>query len=300
MNTILSKNVEYFLYNHQVPKNFDYFIQAFLLTELNIENKMKNETPNKLQEKFKLYGRIYPIHEVLFALAEYIKFIVLNDSRGNYNIKRGFEYEDNIFYCKQDYCLYLKYIFETLRINVDYSEIEKKLEKDRLVKGDRCYGNLIYEFLQDAILEEIKKIKEKGWIQSGINTIELTKYPKEIYLKQGFEENGEEAFYDIPNEYKDIYIFMKELSNLHSIQHIHNDNKKLKEYNQNLNLYYDLWFTTKYVRAQKRRASEEELKEIETEHKNFYINKGINNIKSLEEKKEQFLQKDSEINEYQI
>lgn len=300
MNTILSKDVDYFLYNHKIPKDFSYLIQSFLMAELNIENKMKNENPNKLQEKFETYGRTYPIHEVLFAMAEYIKFIVLNDSRGNYNIKRGFEYEENIINSKEDYCLYLKYIFDSMGINLDYSKIQKQLGKNRLIKGDRCYGNLIYEFLQDFIFEETKKIKEKGWIQAGTNTIELTKYPKEICSYFGFKKNGIEAYYDIPNENKNIYILMKELNNLHIVQHTHNDKAKIKDYNQNLNLYYDLWFTTKYARAQNRRASKEELNEIKTEYEIFYMNKGINNIQSLETKKAQFLQRDSEIADYEI
>ena len=95
-------------------------------------------------------------------------------------------------------------------------------------------------------------------------------------------------------------IFTKELRNLNSVKHIHNDNKKMLEYQQNLNLYYDLWFTTKYARAQNRRASQEELTEIETEYKRFYINKGIKDVISLEEKKQQFIQKSYEISEYEI
>ena len=77
MEKILSKNVNYFLYNHKIPKDFSYFIQSFLITELHIENKMEEERPKELQEKIEIYGRTYPIHEVLFTLAEYIKFIVL-------------------------------------------------------------------------------------------------------------------------------------------------------------------------------------------------------------------------------
>lgn len=300
MNTILSKDVEYFLYNHQMPKDFSYLIQSFLITELNIENNMEYEKPKELQEKFKVYGRTYPVHEVLFAMAEYIKFIVLNNSRGNYNIKRGFEYEENIINSKEDYCLYLKYIFDSMGINLDYSKIQKQLGKKRLIKGDSRYGNLVYEFLQDPIFEEIKKINENGWIRSGENKIELTKYSRDIYLKQGFKKNGIEAYYDIPNEYKNMYIFIKKLRNLHNIQHIHNDKEKIKSYNQNLKLYYDLWFTTKYVRAQNRRASKEELNEIQAEYERFYMNKGINNIQSLETKKTQFLQIDSEIADYEI
>lgn len=300
MNTILSEKVKYFLYNHQIPKDFSYLIQSFLITELNLENNMKHEEPKKLKEKFKIYGRTYPIHEVLFALSEYIKFIILNDSRGNYDIKRGFEHEENVVNSKEDYCLYLKYIFDAMGINLDYSKIQKQLGKKRLVKGDSRYGNLIYEFLQDPIYEEVKKVKEKGWIQPTENSIALTRCPKEIYLNLGFKKNGIEAYDDIPTEYKGMYVFLKELNNLHSVQHIHNDEKKVKEYSQNLNLYYDLWFTTKYARAQNRRASGEELKEIETEYERFYIKKGIKNIQALEKKKEQFSHRDSEITGYEI
>lgn len=300
MNTILSKNVDCFLYNHKIPKDFSYLIQSFLMTELNIENNMEHDKPKELQKKIKAYGRTYPVHEVLFALAEYIKFIVLNNSRGNYNIKRGFEYEENMINSKEDYCLYLKYIFDAIGINLDYSEIQKQLGKKRLIKGDSRYGNLIYEFLQDSIFEEVKKIKEQGWIRSGTSTIELTKYSKNICIKQGFKKNGVEAYYDFPNEYKNIYFFMKELGNLHTVQHIHNDKSKIDAYSQNLNLYYDLWFATKYARAQNRRASKEELNEIKTEYERFYMNKGIKNIQSLEEKKEQFSQRDSEIIGYEI
>lgn len=57
---------------------------------------------------------------------------------------------------------------------------------------------------------------------------------------------------------------MKELNNLHIVQHTHNDKAKIKDYNQNLNLYY------------------------------------YNNIQSLETKKAQFLQRDSEIADYEI
>lgn len=300
MNTILSEKVKYFLYNHQIPKDFSYLIQSFLITELNLENNMKHEEPKKLKEKFKIYGRTYPIHEILFALSEYIKFIILNDSRGNYDIKRGFEYEENVVNSKEDYCLYLKYIFDAMGINLDYSKIQKQLGKKRLVKGDSRYGNLIYEFLQDPIYEEVKKVKEKGWIQPTENSIALTRCPKEIYLNLGFKKNGIEAYDDIPTEYKGMYVFLKELNNLHSVQHIYNDEKKVKEYSQNLNLYYDLWFTTKYARAQNRRASGEELKEIETEYERFYIKKGIKNIQALEKKKEQFSHRDSEITGYEI
>ena len=45
MNTILSKNVNTILYNHQIPKDFSQFIQSFLIIELGIEMTMKQERP---------------------------------------------------------------------------------------------------------------------------------------------------------------------------------------------------------------------------------------------------------------
>lgn len=300
MNTILSKDINNFLYNHQIPKDFSYFMQSFLITELGIEMNMEQEKPKEFQQKLEVHGRTYPIYEVLSSLTEYIKFIILNNSKGNYNIKRGFEYEENIINSKEDYCLYLKYIFDTMGINLDYSKIQKQLGKKRLIKGDSRYANLIYEFLQDSIFEDVKKMKEKGWIELGSDTIYLTKYQNKLFSNQVFKKNGIEAYYDIPNEYKNIYFLMKELKNLHSVKHINNDKMKIIAYNQNLNLYDDLWFTTKYARAQNRRASKEELKEIETEYERFYMNKGIKHIQPLEEKKVQFLQRDSEITEYEI
>lgn len=295
MNMILSKDIKELLYNHKIPKDFSYFMQSFLITELGIEMKMEQEKPKEFKQKLETHGRTYPIYEVLFTLSEYIKFIILNNSRGNYNIKRGFEYEENIINSKEDYCLYLKYIFDTMGINLDYSKIQKQLGKKRLIKGDNRYANLIYEFLQDSVFEDVKKMKEKGLIELGADTIYLTKYQN-----QTFKKNGIEAYNDIPNEYKKIYILMKELKDLHSVKHINKDKTKMDTHKQNLNLYYDLWYATKYARAQNRRASKEELKEIEAEYERFYINKGIKDIHPLEEKKKQFLQKNYEITEYEI
>ena len=300
MNMILSKNINDFLYNHQIPKDFSYFIQSLLITELGLEMKMRQENSKELQENLTIYGKTYPIHEVLFNMTEYIKFIILNNSRGNYDIKRGFEYDESITNNKEDYCLYLKYIFDSMGINLDYIKIQEQLGKRRIIKGDSRYGNLVYEFLQDSIFKEMQKIKQKGWIELGADTIYLTEYPNDICTNLEYEKNGVNAYYGIPNEYKGIYNFMKELNNLHSIKNINNYKMKIMEYNQNLNLYYDLWFTTKYARAQNRKASKEELKEIKTEYEKFYINKGIKEIKSLEEKKKQFIQKSYEITEYEI
>ena len=300
MNTILSKNVNTILYNHQIPQDFSQFIQSFLIIELGIEMKMKQERPTEYQQKCETYGRTYPIYEVIYSLAEYIKFIILNNSRGNYNIKRGFEYEEDIANCKEDYCLYLKYIFDTMKIKLDYSKIQKQIGKRRLIQGDARYTNLIYEFLQDYVLEEVKIIKEKGLIELSSDSIHLTKYENSLLKNQVLQKNGVETYNNIPKQYKEIYCFMKELKDLHSVKHINNDDKKLMEYQQDLKLYYDLWFTTKYARAQNRRASKEELTEIETEYKRFYINRGIKNIKPLQEKKLQFIQKNCEITEYEI
>ena len=102
MNTILSKNVNTILYNHQIPKDFSQFIQSFLIIELGIEMTMKQERPKEYQQKLEVYGRTYAIYEVIYSLAEYIKFIILNNSRGNYNIKRGFESEEDSANCKED------------------------------------------------------------------------------------------------------------------------------------------------------------------------------------------------------
>ena len=300
MNTILSKNVNTILYNHQIPIDFSQFVQSFLIIELGTEMKMEQERPKEYQQKLEAYGRTYPVYEVIYSLAEYIKFIILNNSRGNYNIKRGFEYQEDIINSKNDYCLYLKYIFDTMKVKLDYTEIQKQIGKRRLIPGDTCYANLIYEFLQNYVLEELKIIKEKGLVTLGSHSIYLTNYKDDMLKSKGFQKNGIETYNNIPNQYKEIYCFMKELRNLNSVKHIHNDNEKLMEYQQDLNLYYDLWFTTKYARAQNRRASKEELTEIETEYKRFYINKGIKDIISLEEKKQQFIQKSYEISEYEI
>ena len=300
MNTILLKDINDFLYNHQIPKDFSYFIQSFLITELGTEMKKMQENPEELKKNLGTYGITYPIQEVLFAMSEYIKFIILNNSRGNYNIKRGFEYEESIINNKEDYCLYLKYIFDAMGINLDYSKIQNQLGKERIVNGDSRYGNLIYEFLQDSIFKEVNKIKEKGWIELGIDTIYLTKYPIDICKNMGYQKNGVMAYYDIPNEYKRIYNFMKELNDLHSINNINNNKMKIMEHKQNLNLYYDLWYTTKYARAQNRKDSKEELEEIQTEYERFCLNKGIKDISPLEEKKEEFLQKSYEITDLEI
>ena len=300
MNTILSKNVKNFLYNHQIPQDFSYFIQSLLITELGMEMKMEKERPEEFQEKIKIYGKTYPIHKVLFALVEYIKFIVLNNSRGNYNINRGFVFEGDIINHKQDYCLYLKYIFDTIGIHLDIPNIQNELGKKRLINGEPHRIFLIYDFIEDYILQELKKINEKGLIQFGTNQISLTNYPNSIYLKLGFKKNGVEAYYDISNEYRNMYIFMKELSDLRSVEHTYNNEIKKKIHDQKLNLYYDLWYTTKYARAKNRNASNEELDEIKTEHERFYKNKGIYNIKPLAEKQIQFLEEDSEIIEYEI
>lgn len=300
MNKILSKNVNCFLYNHQIPRDFSYLIRSFLITELGMEMNAGQEQQKELEEKLKDFGKTYPINEVLTSLVEYIKFIILNNSRGNYNINRGFEFEEDIINHKDYYCLYLKYIFDTMGISLDYFDVNRKLGKRKLNKGDVRFGNLIYEFLQEIIFKEIGKMKENGLIELGENTIVLTKYPKNICQYMGIEKNGIDAYSDISDEYKNLYSFLKELKDLHAIQHVRNDETKRNEYDQKLNLYYDLWFTTKYARAQNRNAPYDEIEEIKREYENFYRSRGKNYIQPLEEKKEQFLQKSYEIEDNEI
>lgn len=280
MNTILSKNINTILYNHQVPNDFSKFIQDFLIIELGDDKEHKFYT--------------YPIYEVINVVAEYIKFIILNDSRGNYNIKRGFAYEENIIDSKADYCRYLKFIFDKMKINLDYSKIEKQIGKRRLVQGDARYANLIYEFLQDDILNELKRLHENGLVELSSDYMHLTKYD-ELVKSQGFKNDGVSEYENIPEEYKDVYYCMKELKEMQCVKHIDkNDSNGLIEHRHNLNLYYDLWYTTKYARAQNRGASNDELKEIEMEYKKHCVNNGVRDIKPLQEKLQHFVKNDND------
>ena len=272
MEKITSEEIEQFLYNHHIPKDFNNLMQAFILTELTMEKQMNIE---EFRQKIQIYGKSYPIHEVIFTSAEYIKFIILNNSIGNYDIKRGFEFQQEILYDKDGYCLYLKYIFDTMGISLDYQIVKENIEKRRDVHGDVRYTNLIYEFLQDYVFKQAEELYNKGLICADADSIHQTTFSANSYLYEKYKKNGVEAYRDTRDEYKNMYYFLKKLMKFERGKNLNNQVS-----------YNDLWFSTKYIRAKKRNASKEELEEIKSKY-NYLVSK--NSEINLENIANQFL-----------
>ena len=105
-----------------------------------------------------------------------IKFIILNDSRGNYNIRRGFEFQQDMYCATRDYCLYLEYIFQSIGIPFDVENTAKNMFEDKYVTGDKRYSSLIYEYIQNYIMEQVRELKEQGWIHYERDKLILSKY----------------------------------------------------------------------------------------------------------------------------
>lgn len=255
MKQINAQNIKRFLYNYKVPKDIKSFTQTFIMAEINKEKQMDKK---ELEKCIEIYGKSYAIQQVIYTMAEYIKFIILNDSRGNYNIRRGFEFQQDMYCATRDYCLYLKYIFQSIGIPFDVENTIENMFKDKYVTGDKRYSSLIYEYIQNYAMEQVKELKEQGWIHYEKDKLILSEY------NINNRKNGIEAYRDMKEEYKEVYAFFKDLGNLNSLEAL---NKYGKEtYNQRRNLYNDLWYSTKLQRAKNRNASKEELNEIKKEY----------------------------------
>lgn len=308
MNQLTPDNINRFLYCHQIPKDMKTFVQSFILCEIANEEKMNQENS---KENRVSRGRTYSIYKVIFTMVEYVKFIVLNNSRGNYDLKRGFEFQPQMVQQTQDYMLYLNYIFNTLGIPFDALKIKENLEtkgeSGNINNGDIRFRNLIYEPIENYVFNQIGELKDKKWIFMGTNSLQLTNYPSQICSYLNIQKNGKEAYRDVLPETKKIYHFYQELIEMRSVRHCLKD-KQYQKYLEQLKDYYELWYSTKYVRAQKRGANnnkDSELLEIENAYHHFEIEfqkfrRGFgdftdNSYINLPERKEQFIKKENEL-----
>lgn len=283
MKAIEPEKINKILYNHQFQKNIDTLLDTFFLSEIERERHMN---PIELQKKIESWGRTYPIEEVLFTMAEYVRFIVLNDSRGNYDFRRGFEFQNEMIYDKENYIRYLEYIFQYMGIPFDQNEFKQKLEKigdSRVHSAQNEYSCFIYEFLQKSILNRVEYLKNNGIIQRSGETLELSNFDKNQYPYREipYSKNGMEYYRDLPDNNKQLYSILQDLREIHTIRSF---SETKEAYCKRLNYYTELWYCCKYARAEKVRKIPEELEEIEIRYQFAKKNKDKDCLKVIKER----------------